>query len=372
MIIHLSVLFVIILVSLIFEQREKHYALGAISRGHWFITLRTPWVIIFGYVAYLAAMRTGMNDSSAYVHSFSLLPATWEAFWTRVESAKLGTDWAFDTVGILFKMFVSEDYHAWFALFAVAESLSFVYILRRNAVSILDCCFFFFCSTLYYNYFSMMRQWFAVVMIFAASHYIAEGKFLRFVTVCLIVGQFHSSALMVIPLYFAVRGRAWSTKQNMLIIVFVLGILFVNPIMSGLEDALDGTTYDYAISAMASGSGSSFIRAFIAAVPVLLAYVYRDGGENPMIDVCINMSVINFLLNVLASVTSGLYVIRFATYTSVFSLILYPYLLNVTITGKNRRTIKCLFYVVYLAFYFYQMKYQGAFGYSSDILGKYY
>ena len=358
MIIHLSILFVILAVSLIFERREKQYALGAVSRGHWFITIRTPWLIVFGYVAFLAAMRTGMNDTSAYVHSFGLLGDTWQEFLHQVSMAKLGTDWAFGAV--------------WFAMYAVAESLAFVYILRRNAVSIFDCCFFFFCSSLYYNYFSMMRQWFAVVMIFAASHYIAEGKFLRFAAVCLFVGQFHSSALLVIPLYFVVRGRAWSVKQNLLIICAVVAILFANPILGGLEDALEGTTYDYAISAMASGTGSSIIRALIAFVPVWMAYTYQEPVNNHMINVCINMSVINFLLNLLASFTSGLYVIRFATYTSVYNLILYPYLLNVSIRGQTQKMIKCLFYVVYMAFYFYQMRYQGAFGYSSDILGNFY
>lgn len=372
MIIHLSILLVILLVSLRYEQREKNYALGCISRGHWFIMARIPWMIVFGYVAYLAAMRTNMNDSSVYIQSFEALSSTWEAFWRQMSSAQIGKDWAFDAVSILFKILVSDDYHRWFAMYAIVESLAFIYILRRYSVSILDSCFFFFCSAVYYNYFSMMRQWFAVVMIFAASHYIAERKFLPFAAVCLLVGQFHSSALMVIPLYFVANGRAWSTKQNFLIIGFVVGLLFLNPIMGGLEDALEGTTYDYAISAMASGSGSSFIRALIAVVPVALAYVYRDDTDNPMINVCINMSVINCLLNVLASFTSGLYVIRFATYTSVFNMILYPYLLNVSIKGKSKRSIKFLFYAVYLAFYFYQMKYQGAFGYSSDILGNFY
>lgn len=372
MIIHLSILLVILVVCLMYEGREKYYALDCISRGHWFITARIPWLVIFGYVAYLAAMRTDMNDSTAYIHSFNLLPATWEAFQQRASSAKIGTDWAFDTVGILFKMFVSDDYHHWFALFAIAESLAFVYILRRNSVSILDCCYFFFCSAIYYNYFSMMRQWFAVVMIFAASHYIAEGKFLRFTAVCLIVAQFHSSALMVIPLYFAAKGRAFSGKQILMIIGFAIALLFLNPIMDGLEDSLAGTTYDYAISAMADGYGSSFIRPLIAVVPVLLAFMYVDETENPMINVCINMSMINFLLNLLASFTSGLYVIRFATYTSVFNMILYPYILNVSLTGSRRRSIKLLFYVVYMAFYFYQMNYQGAFGYASDILGNFY
>lgn len=372
MIIHLSILFVILLASLMFEHREKQYALGAISRGHWFITVRTPWVIIFGYLAYLAAMRSSMNDTYVYRDSFLSWPATWEAFQIQLSSAELGKDWAFNAVGILFKILVSEDYHAWFALFAVAESLAFVYILRRYSVSILDCCFFFFASALYYNYFSMMRQWFAVVMIFAASRFIAERKFFRFAAVCLIVGQFHSSALMIIPLYFVVKDRAWSTKQTVLLLSFVVALFFLNPIMGGLEDALEGTTYDYAVSAMASGSGSSFIRALITVVPVLLAFIYRDDTDNPMINVCINMSVINCMLNILASFTSGLYVIRFSTYTNVYNMILYPYLLNVSIRGRSRKSIKILFYISYMAFYFYQMNHQGAFGYGSDILGNFY
>ena len=91
MIIHLSVLFVILLVCPIFERREKQYALGTISRGHWFITVRTPWVIVFGYVAFLAAMRTSMNDTSVYRDTFNTLNVTWEEFQHQISSAKLGT-----------------------------------------------------------------------------------------------------------------------------------------------------------------------------------------------------------------------------------------------------------------------------------------
>lgn len=59
-----------------------------------------------------------------------------------------------------------------------------------------------------------------------------------------------------------------------------------------------------------------------------------------MIHICINMSLINFLLNLLATFTCGLYVIRLATYTAGYSLILYPYLLNVTVSSRNRSALK--------------------------------
>ena len=369
MLIHFSILGVILLVSFFSERKIKCYTIQKVSDGQDFITHRLPWIIIFGYIAFLAAMRTNTNDTSAYIHSFNNLEGTWEAFWAQVSTAEVGKDWAFDAVSILFKIYISNDYHLWMALYAVAESAAFVYILRRNAVSFLDCCFFLFCSTLYYNYFSMMRQWFAVVMLFAASNFIKEKKFFRFLIVCLVVAQFHSSVYMMIPVYFLVQGKAWSRKQVSLIAVFAFALLFLNPILGTLESSLSGSTYDYAISAMNSGAGSSIIRALIAAVPVVLAFMYKDEINNPMINLCVNMSLLNLLLNILASFTSGLYIIRFATYTSVYNLILYPFLLNVAVKGNDRKIVKAAFYVIYFCFYIYQMQYQGSFNYSSDILG---
>lgn len=132
---------------------------------------------------------------------------------------------------------------------------------------------------------------------------------------------------------------------------------------------LQGTTYDYVIDTMQSNSGSSAIRIVIAAVPVALSWIHRNQITGKMINIAANMSLLNLLLTVLATFTSGLYVIRLSTYTNMYNLILYPYLLTICIKGRNRQIIKLAFYIFYFAFYVYQMIYQGAFGYNSDILG---
>ena len=372
MVIHFSILAVILFVSLFFEQKNKQYALSCVDRGESFVTQSLPWILVFGYIAFLAAMRTNANDSSLYIYSFNNLDDTWTAFWQQLSSAKDKQDWAFDAVSILFKIIVSDNFHLWLALYAVIETVAFISILRKNAVSIFDCCFFFFCSTLYYNYFSMMRQWFAVVIIFWASRYIEEKKFIKFLMICLVVAQFHSSAYIMIIVYFLVQGKPWSGKQMALIAAAVLAMFLMNPILDSLESSADDMTYGYVISTMNSGSGSSVIRAFIAAVPVVLAFLYRKEIDNPMINVCVNMSILNLLLNILASFTSGLYIVRFSAYTNVYNMILYPYLLNVSVKGKYRIFIKVMFYAIYFAFYVYQMNYQGAFRYGSDILGQFY
>ena len=156
----------------------------------------------------------------------------------------------------------------------------------------------------------------------------------------------------------------WSPQQLLVAIGFTIGMLFMDPILSMLntEDAI----YSNALTAMTGSNGSSIIRAFIAAVPVVLAYFGRTGKENATFKVCLNLSIVNTMLNVLASFTSGLFVIRFTTYISIFNVILYPYLLN--INWKRNQAIKIAFYVLYIVYYIYAASHQGSWGYKSDVL----
>lgn len=370
--IHFSILAVILVCALIWERPIKYHKLKCIYYGerYDYKSLLMPWLIVFGYIAFLAAMRSGMNDTSVYRDSFIGTSGTREA----LENAFASSDARYKFVNILsvlFKMFISDNYHWWFALFAVVESAIFIAVLRRESVSFLDSCFFFFTSTLYYNYFSMMRQWIAVVLLFGGARLIKEKKTISLLILCIFAAQFHPSAYMMIPVYFLARGKAWSRTQNMLIGVALVALIFLNPILNAMQTSLEGTTYDYALDAMASGSGSSILRPIIAAVPVAIAFLYRDriDKSNKMINVSINMSLINLLLNLLAAFTSGLYVIRLATYTAVYNLILYPYVLNVAVSGNDKKILKTCFYIIYFLFYCYQMSHQGAWGYSSDILG---
>lgn len=367
MLTHFSVLFVIILASLIWENRIRYNKIRCLTEGDMYAYRGPlmPWLLVFGYLALLAGMRSSMNDTYVYIQSFKAQPATWKAL-----AACLKGDIRYSgttALTILFKMFISKKYHAWFLAWAVVESCLFVNVFRRESVSFLAACFFFFASTLYYNYFSMMRQWMAVAILFWGSRYLRDGKMIKYFVVCFVAAAFHASAIVMIPLYFIVNGKAWSKKQVMIIFLFAVAMFFLNPLLSSLSSMTEGSTYDYVFEEMTKSKGSSAIRAFIAAVPVALAFVNRERTDEPIINICVNMSLINLLLNILASATSGLYIIRLATYMGIYNVILYPYLLNVAI-GKNKNWIKIGFYVVYLAFYVYQMSHQQAWGYKSDVL----
>lgn len=367
MIIHFSVLGVIILVSLIWEKPTKFNKLKTED----YIMPALPLLIIFGYLAFLAAMRSGMNDTSAYVESYINNTGTFEKL--SIIFSKDYKDKGFYITETLFKMIITDEYHLWFAFFAVIESLIFVYILRRESASILVSCYYFFASTLYYNYFSMMRQWFAVCLFFFAFKYLKNKKFWIYLLFCIIAAQFHTSAYFCIPIYFFVHLKPWSKKQLVLVFAFCVALLFLNPMLSSLESS--DSTYSYVYETMATSSGSSPVRIVIAMVPVILCFMYKKKIEaeyNKTLDISINMSIVSLMLTIVATFTSGLYLIRMSTYFNLFNMIVFSWLLEKIITGKNKTLIKGCFYIFYLAFYVYQMNYQGSFSYISDIIGNFY
>ena len=373
MLIHFSILILILIVSYFYEHKFRANKIKVIAEGGKASDYRgsiIPWLIVFGYVAILAGMRSGMNDTSEYILSFNHLSGSWSEIWSIIAGS--GKDKGFDITGNLFKMFVSRDYHMWFLFFATVESLLFSFTLRKEAISFFDTCFFFFASSMYYNYFSMMRQWMAVVIVFWASRFILKRQFIPYLLFCLLAAQYHNSAYFMIFVYFIVSGKSWSRKQFILIIIFVVSMSILNPLLGTLETLISSTDLEYSdvITKMQSSQGSSWIRAVVAAVPVGLAFLYRNKTEfsGEMYDISINASIVNLLLNVLAVFTSGLYVIRMATYFSIFNLILYPYLLNIIVPEKERRVIKPMFYGIYFIYYIYQMNYSGTWIYKSEFI----
>lgn len=370
MILHFSILALILVLGLLFERNIQAKTISAaLNEDNYNVkTSIVPWLLVFALITFYAAMRTDVNDTAVYRATFTELKPSWDNISQLIDSDQ--KDKGFYILQNFFKMYISDDYHMWFLLFAAIESLAFIFILRRESVSFVDAMFFFFASTLYYNYFTMMRQWFAVSLTFIGFYFLKRKKFIFYLLICLLAAQFHNSAYIMIPIYFLVQGEPWHKKQNTILIIVFLAFLFMNPLLNTLEDTAQGSTYDYAIQIMNTNSGSSIIRPIIYFVPVVLSYIFREKIIGKETTIIVNYSVFNFILNLVATFTSGLYVVRLSTYFNIYNVLLYPYLLNVALNdNKNKILIKIAFYIFYFLFYLYQMNYTNGYLYYSDILG---
>ena len=373
MILHFSILFLILLVSFTYEHKFNSNKIKVIADGGLASDYKgsiIPWLIVFGYIALLAGMRTHVNDSYVYKTTFEACSGTWNEIYNIIIGGE--KDKGFNITANLFKMFISKDYHMWFFSFAITESLIFAIVLRKESVSFIDSCFYLFAGTLYLNYFSMMRQWLAVLIVFAASKFIIQKKILLYILFCVLAAQFHTSAYFMIALYFLASGQPWKKKQIVISVAFVVGIILLDPLMGIVDSLTQDTTYNYVVSIMQQGKGSSWIRIIIAGIPLLLTYIYRNNiqkcGER--YNFCVNIALINTLVITLAAFTSGLYVVRLSTYLSVYNSILYPYIFHIIASEKDKRLLRILYYVIFGIFYFIQMNHGTmAWYYESDVIG---
>ena len=362
---HFTILIVLMMVAPFCSQRIRMMnSVKLEATGKPWKSPIIPWLVFFGYIALLAGMRSGMNDTSVYIGSYMNGPTTWNGVMEAVKVSDIKyAAWAL-LQGIC-RIILGLDYHRFFLLVAFFEAALFIWVLRREAVDYTVACFFFFASGLYYNNFSMMRQWLAVTIVFTSIGALRDKKFIKYTLICFIGGLFHPSAWMCIPIYFLVQGEPWSNKQILLTFLFVLILLFLNPILSMLSSFADDSMYSYALETMTGNNGSSIIRPIIAVVPVILAYLFHTGYENRTYKVCVNMAVLNTMLSFLAAFTSGLFVMRFATYVGIFNVLLFPYLLN---NKKCTNLVKYAFYVFYLILFIYSNTHAGSWGYKSDVL----
>ena len=246
------------------------------------------------------------------------------------------------------------------ALFAVVPT---VYILYKYSAPY-ELAIALYVLTGYYT-FSMngIRQYMAAgILILGAKYLFSEKKsgFLKYLALVLIAWTIHSSALIMIPVYFIVRRRAWTPFTTVLLIGTVFLTLAFDAVLPSFLNVLEDSDYSiYAESGwFTSGAeqGSSVIRVFVLIVPLALAYLWRFRMSEAMgrrWDILVNLSVLNLAFYIL-SLYNWIFA-RMAIYTSIYVIIMMTHL----ISKGGREQFRTLYFsmIGLYVFYFYYIRY---------------
>jgi transmembrane protein EpsG len=172
--------------------------------------------------------------------------------------------------------------------------------------------------------FNGVRQYLACAIIFAGHRYVIDRKFTKYMLIVILATLFHVSALAMAFLWFVPLKRLGTLRAAGLMIVAALGL----------------TVYSYAMSVMSLFKGpmavtaNSYLtqqvnplRVALAFVPLVLyiSLTRRDRLE-PEAYFYVNMGFINAAVMVAGA--NSAYLTRFSIYTSIFSILLIPRLLN--------------------------------------------
>ncbi len=356
---------------------------------------RAKWgsaLLLMAPIIFFALFRSDCVDTASYIAAYNRTPTDMRAFSEWVDSQK-GSQ-LFHGLQMLFKCFISEEPTMWFGLIAVVQGLIVTRFFQKYSPNIGLSVYIFMGSTLFTWMYNGIRQFIAVTVLLACTEWIIKNRWYLYLPVVLLLGGLnpifdilgwgtppwflcgiHQSALLMLPVFFFVQGKAFSWK------IWVMATIFaVLAVTGGLEallgSATESTEYADDMQYVTADSGANPLRAVLPFVPVLMAFYKRkeiaemSEEDRPlMIDLCINMAVITFTLYVASSLTSGMYVGRLPIYTELYNLVLIPWLI-LHPYKKNAKLLTQAVLIIYLGWFIYQMHITwNGLTYGSDVLG---
>ena len=283
------------------------------ARAHLFMAVVTFAVIIF-----FAGARSYIADTIAYIKMFNDYPLLQNAY--DVIFAEGARESGFRLFSILIKTFISDNYTVWLSIIAVISGICVMLPLYKYSCNFGVSAFLFMGSCQFTWMFNGMRQFLVATIIFSCTGLILKNKTLLYILIVCVLSTIHQSALLLIPMYFIVRGEPWNKRTMLFIGCIVLAVLFASKFTNLLTDVVEQTDYAGSVNEFKdTDDGTNIIRIVVESIPVILAFLYRDKIKDkltPIIKLSINMSL----------VASGLYVISKMSITSFLFIILFIFL----------------------------------------------
>ena len=118
-----------------------------------------------------------------------------------------------------------------------------------------------------------IRQAMATAIVFLGTVFLVKRKFIPYTFLVLIASTLHTSAIIMIPVYFIVNNDLWAKHFNVIVMAGIFIIVFGGVISSILFRILASTRYG-SYDTFEEG-GANIIRAAVAFVPVLFAYLQK-------------------------------------------------------------------------------------------------
>ncbi|MFZ3172006.1 MAG: EpsG family protein [Carboxydocellales bacterium] len=316
-------------------------------------------IVIMGVLILVSGLRNNIGDTAAYQHLYTLV------------GNGLVAKGSYETGFMLFLSLLNQiSGNPQLMIFVTALITNGLFIgMFRKYSSLFELQTYLYITSGYYLVtMNGVRQALVAAILFASTKFITENKFIIYLLITLIMTTFHTSALIMIPVYFIARQEVWSKKTMILIFALPIVFIFFQPLMSIMFKTIEGTRYaSYEGAIMTGGEGgANVVRVIIAAIPVVIAYFGRHKLKQDWVqsNLFVNMSLINLII-MLFSLFNWLFA-RFTLYFQPYNFILLPYMINTLCNREEKPLIYYLLVLFYFAYFYYEQAITLHINYLSD------
>lgn len=314
-------------------------------------------LIAFAPVIYLVAFTTPRSDTVLYMEIYRNLSTSWSGLLATLNATESGQ--GFIIFEWVIKNIFGGNANVFRVILALFHSIPVLYVFRKYSDDFIISLYLFVATGCHIGWMmNGLRQFLAVSIIMAATPLMLKKKYIPLVGVILIATTVHSSAILMLPVVLIVQGEPWN-RRTLFFITFSIIMMYIFSQYTGLLDSmLENTEYAGAMASAAEmgDDGTNPIRVIVNSVPMIMALVgrkYIKNDDKPIINLCVNMSVITTGLYLVSMVTSGVMMGRLPIYTSLYSCILLPYLIKRIFTKRSTKFMMFSMVVLYFTYYLY-------------------
>lgn len=211
-----------------------------------------------------------------------------------------------------------------------------------------------------------IRQFLAAAIVFTATKYIFEGNFKKFLLVVLFASSFHASAMILIPTYYIVRRKAWTSTTLLFLVIAIVLAIGYNQLSGALFAAIQDTQYGHYKDF--SEGGANIFRVAVTAGPLLIAFFGKEKLRAlfPNSDYIVNLSLLGLIFMIIS--TQNWIFARFDIYFGLYNLILISWVVKL-FAIKQQKLIYYSILVFYFMYSFYENVVVLKLVYRSNYLG---
>ena len=312
-----------------------------------FVPNKPNKVLIFGSLialVLLSGLRSNIGDTFNYINIYERSDFTWD----YIQSHK---DIGFGILQMMLKNYVSNDPQVMIFTTALLTNVLILVVLYNYSRMIELSLYVYITGGFFLVSMNGIRQCLAAAIAFTAIRYLIEGNLIKYTLVILLASTVHQSALVLIPIYFVVRFKAWSKATLALVIFAVIIVIGFDQFSAILFSAIEDTQYA-GYKNFAEG-GANGLRVAVEGMPIILAFLGREKLRkiSPNSDYIVNMALLGFVFMLIS--TQNWIFARFSLYFNLYQIILISWVVKL-FRQKDEKVIYYAILVCYFAYYFYE------------------
>ena len=274
-------------------------------------------IIVIFWLSAFSFLRTSYNDTATYIGTFNSAQ-------TVAEGIANGTfiDWTGNPWSMLYRSVmreITDNYHIYFLIPAVASSFAAVKLFKRYSVNPAFTLLIFFSLGTYIMYMAALKQCLAIFCLLLALPYAIEKKYVRFYLLVFAAILFHTHAFMfvIIPLLLE---KPWGKVTWTLLGATIFAMLTYDYTLGAFME------YAQSIGALVDegelfdGHSINVMRVLVYWVPALLALIFRRRlftTSSKEENLFVNMSIVSAFILTLGLVQAANLFARMAGYFEI-------------------------------------------------------